>query len=411
MEEAVVGGAAFVGVSPRTFVARIRVAPVAIPRRRRVRDEVESGQHAARKVRMRQDAGVDDGNDNACGIGLRRPGRFGVHPGQRITERPLLRVERIVRRGLGERALDRIGVLDRAVLLQDFGQTCQLRRRLGLENAQHPNVGDLPFDGKRGADACFEARQQFRPIRGGVVLEANHEATARCRGGGREHLRGLEARRGDSRGFGPQHAAVVAQRLQRGCHGGVVLRLRQRQVERARARRAGQRQSGPDQHFELGQCAGRQCPRGGQVRMQPYADRRHHLRRHRQRGGEQHCQHGRENGQFRCAKMHAQISRGCDQRVCGWTASSKSSANRAETGRRMTGGYAGAPCPGQKPDSGGRPLGGFATATPCLATSQPFAALTAAARSCSMACRNGASVVTICAKIFGLPAITWPPCR
>ncbi len=235
---------------------------------------------------------------------------------------------------------------------------------------------------------------------------------ARRRGAGRQHLRGLEARRGDSRGFGPQHAAVVAQRLQRGRHGGAVLRLRQGQVERARARRAGQRQ-----------IRSRPALRVWSARRAAMSPRRPCTDAAVTRIDDTVCAdtgnatvNSTASTDVKTASFDA---RKCMLRSPG--AATSGSADgliraspvpiAAETGRRMTGGYAGAPCPGQKPDSGGRPLGGVATATPCLGTSQPFAASTAAARSCSMACRNGASVVTICAKIFGLPAITWPPCR
>ena len=47
-------------------------------------------------------------------LGLQCPRRLGVDAGHRVVQRPLLRVIGVVRRREGHRALDRVGILDRA---------------------------------------------------------------------------------------------------------------------------------------------------------------------------------------------------------------------------------------------------------------------------------------------------------
>ena len=101
VEEAAVRRAAL-AVAPVAFIARIGIARIAVAGATGIGDEVVAGQHAADQVGVRQDAGIDHRDRDARGTRLQRPRRLDVDAGDRTVQCPLLRIERVVRRGLAD---------------------------------------------------------------------------------------------------------------------------------------------------------------------------------------------------------------------------------------------------------------------------------------------------------------------
>ena len=241
---------------PVAGVGRVPVAARACARNRaarrilvvgdhRVDDHVVAGEIASDEIRVREDAGVDDADDDAARSGRQVPRRRQVHASRfrgGALEVPLVRaVVSVVRNERGLPQEVRLGVVDRGVGLQELRERVRLAGRQTLEQpndectARHRMVvGDrLPRQRGQSGD---QSRGQ-RPVRLGVARDGGvlvlddqpaHQRTLRSRGR-RLGLRG--ACRGRGRGLDRrvqhvgQHADTIDQRAR------LVERLRIRQLE------------------------------------------------------------------------------------------------------------------------------------------------------------------------------------
>ena len=265
---------------PVALVARIGIAGVVVARAPGVADEVVARENPAREIGVHQDAGVDhrDRGADGCLPQLQVPSRGYVDARDRIPERPLLRVQRIVGDELRVLAQHRVGILDCGVCLKLEGEFGQPFGGLRLCEPQHPHVADLALGRKRNARLRGEARQQVRPVGDNTVREPHHQLVsppacrARCRIDASADRRALAHRLGGRARhghLGPKHRPVAAQGAQRGFQIGSVTGLGERQFETTGPGRAGQCQRHAGEPLEAYLLRRRQCARGGDIGMQP----------------------------------------------------------------------------------------------------------------------------------------------